>query len=858
MKWKYTMGKNIKPLILLGQILCIFVTWFSSINSVQAATPPFWKDAGYIYAANQTPIRKILEDFCDQFGIVLEISPTVKGTINGRLAANSANEFLDRLALMRKFRWFVYANTLYVTPLNDNVVEKIGITVESSAEAKQALIGIGLFENRFGWGELPEEQSIIVSGPAEYIKLVKKVLGKPDAKKIDSDIMIFRLKYANADDREIQYRNRVVVTPGVATILRNLLQDKRVKGSNTDLGASMRSPYGGGNNTINGNFNASGGLPSNPSANSRNPEMNYGGRAPSSPFSFLSGGNGGEVNVALDQVVANTGPQSYASGFNVGASPSKVDKNRVPMVEADVRMNAVIIRDDSSKREYYQALINEFDQAPKMVEIEAMILDINRSKLKDLGIDWTVKAGKTAIGVSAVTTGSSLDVLNNALGAGSSILIRNIENFYGRIRALEQDGEAYVLAKPSIITVDNLGAVLDLNRTAYIRLIGERVADVMPVTAGTLLKVTPRVINEGGSQRVHLVVDIEDGELQEAEGSATPSVQRSTISTQAIIEENQALVIGGYQSQTDNRSKQRVPVLGDIPVVGSLFTRSNNMNSNKERIFIIVPRAMARNYKRTYGNNVDGTPLPPAPLPISATPSTIPQSANGLGQIIYKPAQPTQTNITQTINKINNINSANSLNNANSAPSNPFSRTADIAPPTASSVPVVARPAAAPVMPPPYVPNNSANTNLPKQSGAIVANPNTPNSIGSAINSMSSMPTVNPQATSVNATKKAVPTPASALAPQTTQASQTNSSNANPKAIRDVSYLLQGKAPQASNNSSAVSAVSTNRRPTNVNLSSNAVTPANLQLTSQLSVAPVTKPVNVNAKTESEKFMTER
>jgi hypothetical protein len=505
------------------------------------------------------------------------------------------------------------------------------------------------------------------------------------------------------------------------------------------------------------------------------------------------------------------------------------------MVEADVRMNAVIIRDDSSKKEYYQALINEFDQSPKMVEIEAMIIDINRSKLKDLGIDWTVKAGKTSIGVSAVTSGSSLDVLNNALGAGSSILVRNIENFYGRIRALEQDGEAYVLAKPSIITIDNLGAVLDLNRTAYIRLIGERVADVMPVTAGTLLKVTPRVINEGGSVRVHLVVDIEDGELQEVEGSATPSVQRSTISTQAIIEENQALVIGGYQSQTDNRSRQRVPVLGDIPVLGSLFTRSNNTNSNKERIFIIVPRAMARNYKRTYGNNVDGTPLPPGPLPIAPTPATISHSSNGLGQIIYGQAQPAQTNITQTINKINNINSTNSLSNTSTLPSNPFSRSADIAPPT--NIATVKNTTIKPVNinMVPSLSTNNPNVNTSRANGAIIANPRT----SSAVNSIGSVPaSLPPQPQMMNTNKGGV------------NNSQTNQ-NTNPKAVRDVSYLLQGKPAPVK--SGGVDVGNRNK----VNAQSNVNTSNNLQLSSQLSNMPAAKPAKVT-KTDNDKFLTER
>jgi type III secretion protein C len=641
-----------KKITITASLLCVISFIFLSISNVNAATPSFWKDNGYVYSANQTPIKRILEDFTNQFGVSLDIHSSIKGTIDGRIAANSAVDFLDKLALMRKFRWFVYANTLYVVPLNDNVVEKIQTTSTSLQESKQAIIGIGLFDSRFGWGELPEENSVIISGPAQYIKLVKKVLGKTESKRQDLEIMIFRLKYADAQDREIQYRNRVVITPGVATILRNLLQDKRAKsGSNLDLTSGAMNNYSGASQN---NF-ATGSNPPSPMGMRANAEKGMDGRAPASPFSFLSGGNGGESSASLEGGLNNSVQNNYLQGFNAGSGANKEGRASVPLVEADSRLNAVIIRDNPAKKDYYQALINEFDQQPRMIEIEAMIIDINRSKMKDLGIDWTVKSGKSAIGFSPVAD-ASLSLAGSALGAGSSILINNLNSFYTRIRALEQDGEAYVLAKPSVLTVDNLGAVLDLNRTAYISLVGERVADVMPVTAGTLLKVTPRLIQEGANTRIHMVIDIEDGELQEKEGSSTPSVQRSTISTQAIVEENQALVIGGYQSQTDNRSNQRIPVLGKLPVVGSLFTRTNNAISNKQRIFIIVPRAMAKNYQRTYGNSVNGTPLPPTNDNLN---NTLPFSANGKGQILSSKANislPPTPFLTQINNAQTNAN----------------------------------------------------------------------------------------------------------------------------------------------------------------------------------------------------------
>jgi type III secretion protein C len=565
-----------------------------SISSAQAATPSFWRETGYLYQANKTPIRKVLEDFSNQFGVMLEMSPQVKGTIDGRISSNSAVEFLDRLALTRKFRWFVYSNTLYISPMQDNLIETLSAENDNVQDLRQVLVGIGLFEPRFGWAEMNDAQSVIVTGPTEYVRLVKKILGRKEVQKSDLEVMIFRLRYANAEDREIQYRNKTIVTQGVATILRNLLQDKKspVSASN-DLSAGVRSPFASGGSGRNAGLSSNtGGM-----GNSMN-SMAGGGagplpKPPSNPFSFLNqNSNDPNQDNSLDRRVAVEGNDELPS-YVLPPLPGKKDKKTSPIVESDARLNAVIIRDDPSKRDYYQRLIDQFDVAPKMVEIEAMILDINRTKMKDIGIDWGVRAGNTQLAGSALANAA----LNfNPATKGATLLIRNLDKFYASVRALEQNGDAYILAKPTVLTMDNLGAVLDLSQTAYISLVGERVADVLPVTAGTMLKVTPRVINEANQQKVHLLVDIEDGTVQQKEGSSTPSVQKSTISTQAIIDENQALVIGGYQSQSNNRFQQKVPVLGDIPFLGRLFTTTQNNDANKERLFVIVPRAIARRY----------------------------------------------------------------------------------------------------------------------------------------------------------------------------------------------------------------------------------------------------------------------
>lgn len=148
-----------------------------------------------------------------------------------------------------------------------------------------------------------------------------------------------------------------------------------------------------------------------------------------------------------------------------------------------------------------------------------------------------------------------------------------------------------------MLTLDNVAAVLDLSQTAYVPLVGERVADLADITAGTMLRVIPRLIREADGAKVHLEVDIEDGSLDGA-GNSGPGkdsrsnvrVTRSTISTQAIVNLQQTLMIGGYRAERMATDKQKTPLLGDLPLVGGLFRNQTESRSTRERLFLITPR----------------------------------------------------------------------------------------------------------------------------------------------------------------------------------------------------------------------------------------------------------------------------
>jgi type III secretion protein C len=168
------------------------------------------------------------------------------------------------------------------------------------------------------------------------------------------------------------------------------------------------------------------------------------------------------------------------------------------------------------------------------------------------------------------------------------LLISNAARFYARLKALEGTGEARVLAKPTVLTLANVAAVLDLSQTSYVPLVGERVANLADITAGTMLRVVPRIVREGDNTRVRLEIDIEDGSL--GDPGLKSSVTRSAISTQAIIDLQQTLMIGGYHAESVSRDRQKVPLLGDVPVIGNLFRNDVESHSSRERLFLITPR----------------------------------------------------------------------------------------------------------------------------------------------------------------------------------------------------------------------------------------------------------------------------
>ena len=258
----------------------------------------------------------------------------------------------------------------------------------------------------------------------------------------------------------------------------------------------------------------------------------------------------------------------------------------------------------------FEKLIASLDRRPGVLEIDASIIEISETGLKELGVDWRLHSGHldfetgngqsaqaanpgslnpqgfgnpndtTTAGVLATPTGA---VLTAVIGGAGRYLL-------SRISALEQSDNARITANPKVATLDNIEAVMDNKQTFYVPVQGYQSGDLYSVSAGVSLRVLPSIVADQATPQIRLDVHIEDGQLTSQVVGQLPVVSNSTIDTQALIEEGQSLLIAGYTVDQDDSSTSGVPGLSKLPLIGKLFQFKHHQGQKFQRLFLLTPR----------------------------------------------------------------------------------------------------------------------------------------------------------------------------------------------------------------------------------------------------------------------------
>jgi type III secretion protein C len=583
--------------------------WAVCTTAVQASPIPF-DDRHVDLTVREQPIAAFLQDFFGTMDVPVSVSPGVKGAVNGVFRGAAEKVFSS---IQRSFGLMAYYDGAVV-----HVYTPAEITTRTFAmrqgDARQVINTARDMQLLDPRNTLRVSQSggLIASGNRRFVELVGELATGQQSQSTTLapvGFKVYYLKYAWAHDVSAQYGGTVTVVPGVASILRSLLTGQRGSASPalTQYRGASEPGLRGQGLARQGTLGAAGANPMQASAETV--QQAWGGRP------------GGVQLASVD-----------ASLLEELDSSSAANQARV---EADTRLNAVIVRDVPQRLPYYDELIKSLDIEPQALEIEATIIDLSTDKLRELGINWRLSGDRYSF-LFGNGTSSDNSLLGSRpvqsitpLGEGGfmSLVLGGRNNFVARINALQNKGVARIVSSPQVMTLSNVEALFDINKSFYVRVAGREQVDLYKVSAGTSLRVTPHVFQEGSDVRIKLLVQIEDGGINGAsQVDSIPIVERSSINTQALIGPGESLLIGGMVKESSGEGVSKVPFLGDIPMAGALFRSQNDQQERVERLFLISPRLIparrATNVSASTGPLRPGGAVAAPPMPLIEDPAT--------------------------------------------------------------------------------------------------------------------------------------------------------------------------------------------------------------------------------------------
>jgi len=337
---------------------------------------------------------------------------------------------------------------------------------------------------------------------------------------------------------------------------------------------------------------------------------------------YISAGDPSLVDIATEVIQLK-----YLTATQAQNITRKMLSNKGDM-KINEAANNVIVSDYQENIDKIKKLLNQADLAPKQVLIEAKILDIDSKDLEAIGVAWSADytPGKglfdrdTKFSESLKTTTSMGSTLTSTIPGGQFgsnlfdtpssdskpiTLALNGVTIKARIDALVRDNKAHLLASPSIAVINGQEARIIIGeRFPYKETTATSTGTIETtkfVDIGVSLKVSPQINDDG---YITLGVHPEVSSLKEARPDG-PYITTREADTTVRIKEGETLVIGGLIRQADNRTVDKVPILGDIPIFGSLFSRKAIDVQQTELAVFITPRILySREEQEALGRKV--------------------------------------------------------------------------------------------------------------------------------------------------------------------------------------------------------------------------------------------------------------
>lgn len=278
---------------------------------------------------------------------------------------------------------------------------------------------------------------------------------------------------------------------------------------------------------------------------------------------------------------------TYPIGFGTAKDVADAIRAAVPgiRVTSEARSNVLVVVGTAAQHEEVRKILAGLDIQLNQVMIETRVVDISASVLQNLGLNW----GLTSVPVFSIQGTFPNQIVIGIATFGSG----GVGGINATLDALVTDKKARVITAPRIAVIDGNEAQVNLGEEVPIPSIdasGRLTFTFKPI--GVILKITPKVNRDGlittkVEPEVSSVIEF----LQTSSGPV-PRIATRKATTTVTVRSGESIVLGGLISTQERRTVLKVPLLGDIPILGALFRTTTTDRQSTEVIFVVTPQLL--------------------------------------------------------------------------------------------------------------------------------------------------------------------------------------------------------------------------------------------------------------------------
>ena len=326
--------------------------------------------------------------------------------------------------------------------------------------------------------------------------------------------------------------------------------------------------------------------------------------ASSSAKAYQTTGQGFQTPVADSQGSTFGSSISQPASGKTASSDASFHAASLPSLKiaADNNKNVVIMICSPSVYRQHLGLLRQLDTQPKQVLIEATIAELSLTDELKYGVEWYINNTINNGPITGGTLGHLIDASTGNLGMAFNY-VTSTANFKAMINALATKNKANILSTPRLTVLDNHEAVIQIGQDVPVAT-GEQTTAASTGTEptilrsiqyrslGIILKVKP-TINTEGLLTLELTQEVSDLSKNTGVGDS-PIIAIRRINTSVVAANGQTVALGGLMKQQKGIIERKVPLLGDIPLIGNLFKVTENTDDRTELLILVTPTILTK------------------------------------------------------------------------------------------------------------------------------------------------------------------------------------------------------------------------------------------------------------------------